>query len=71
MQTRLSPENTLEIKFDGTDWSDFIPEDKRAYSTQEYNEFMNILNVTACDNTGVELENVTDDWYDSNGQLKH
>ena len=45
MQTRLSPENTLEIKFDGTDWSDFIPEDKRAYSTQEYNELMTILNI--------------------------
>ena len=27
--------------------------------------------ITDCYNTGVELENVTDDWYDSNGQLKH
>ena len=23
------------------------------------------------DDTGVELEDVTDDWYDDNGQLKH
>ena len=64
-------DNTLSYRIEGTDWQDFIPEDKRAYSTQEYNEFMNILNVTACDNTGVELENVTDEWYDNNGQLKH
>ena len=45
MQTRLSPENTLEIKFDGTDWSDFTPEDKRAYSQKEYNELMTNLNI--------------------------
>ena len=26
----------LELKLDGCDWSDFIPEDKRAYSKDEY-----------------------------------
>ena len=28
----------LELKADGCDWSDFIPEDKRAYSKEEYKE---------------------------------
>tara|TARA_B100000508_G_scaffold138606_1_gene135040 strand:+ start:894 stop:1160 length:267 start_codon:yes stop_codon:yes gene_type:complete len=67
-------DNTLSYKIEGTDWQDFHPSDKRAYSTQEYNEFIHILNnnnVTGCFNTGVELENVTDEWYDNNGQLKH
>ena len=35
----------LELKLDGCDWSDFIPEDKRAYSKAEYNELMSLLNV--------------------------
>ena len=35
----------LEIRLDGCDWSDFIPEDKRAYSKAEYNELMSLLNV--------------------------
>ena len=35
----------LEIRSDGCDWSDFIPEDKRAYSKAEYNELMSLLNV--------------------------
>ena len=35
----------LEIKTDGCDWSDFIPEDKRAYSKEEYNELMSLLKV--------------------------
>ena len=35
----------LEIKLDGCDWSDFIPEDKRAYSELEYKELMTLLKV--------------------------
>ena len=35
----------LELKSDGCDWSDFIPEDKRAYSEPEYNELMSLLKV--------------------------
>ena len=35
----------LELKPDGCDWSDFIPEDKRAYSKAEYKELMSLLKV--------------------------
>ena len=35
----------LELKSDGCDWSDFIPEDKRAYSKAEYKELMSLLKV--------------------------
>ena len=28
-----------EYKIEGTDWQDFIPEDKRAYSDYEYKEY--------------------------------
>ena len=35
----------LEIKTDGCDWSDFIPEDKRAYSEPEYKELMTLLEI--------------------------
>ena len=35
----------LELKPDGCDWSDFIPEDKRAYSSAEYKELMSLLKV--------------------------
>ena len=35
----------LELKLDGCDWSDFIPEDKRAYSKEEYRELMSLLKV--------------------------
>ena len=35
----------LELKLDGCDWSDFIPEDKRAYSKEEYKELMSLLKV--------------------------
>ena len=35
----------LEIKTDGCDWSDFIPEDKRAYSREEYKELMTLLEI--------------------------
>ena len=33
----------LEIRADGCDWSDFIPEDKRAYSDKEYKELITLL----------------------------
>ena len=35
----------LELKPDGCDWSDFIPEDKRAYSEPEYKELMTLLKI--------------------------
>ena len=35
----------LEIKADGCNWSDFIPEDKRAYSKEEYRELMALLKI--------------------------
>ena len=35
----------FELKSDGCDWSDFIPEDKRAYSEPEYKELMSLLKV--------------------------
>ena len=35
----------LELKLDGCDWSDFIPEDKRAYLEPEYKELMSLLKV--------------------------
>ena len=35
----------LELKPDGCDWSDFIPEDKRAYSEPEYKELMSLLKI--------------------------
>ena len=33
----------LSYKIEGTDWQDFILEDKRAYSTEEYAEFLSLL----------------------------
>jgi len=33
----------LEYKIDGTDWQDFVPEDRRAYSDYEYREFLSLL----------------------------
>ena len=33
----------LSYKIEGTDWQDFIPEDKRAYETYQYNELMLLL----------------------------
>tara|TARA_B100001109_G_scaffold21095_1_gene15115 strand:+ start:113 stop:295 length:183 start_codon:yes stop_codon:yes gene_type:complete len=33
----------LSYKTEGTDWQDFILEDKRAYSQQEYAEFLSLL----------------------------
>ena len=33
----------LSYRIEGTDWQDFIPEDKRAYSDYEYKEFVSLL----------------------------
>ena len=33
----------LSYKTEGTDWQDFILEDKRAYSTEEYAEFLSLF----------------------------
>jgi|TARA_B100000282_G_scaffold80554_1_gene55973 hypothetical protein len=33
----------LEYKIEGSDWQDFIPEDRRAYSEYEYREFLSLL----------------------------
>jgi len=41
----------LEIRPDGCDWSDFIPEDKRAYSKPEYDELISLLEVVRSEPT--------------------
>ena len=33
----------LEYKIEGTDWQDFVPEDKRAYEPYQYEEFLSLL----------------------------
>ena len=33
----------LSYRIEGTNWQDFIPEDKRAYSDYEYKEFVSLL----------------------------
>ena len=33
----------LSYRTEGTDWQDFILEDKRAYSKEEYAEFLSLL----------------------------
>ena len=35
----------LSYKIEGTDWQDFILEDKRAYSPEQYAEFLSLLEV--------------------------
>ena len=35
----------LSYRTEGTDWQDFILEDKSAYSTEEYAEFLSLLEV--------------------------
>tara|TARA_R100000353_G_scaffold88304_1_gene65520 strand:+ start:314 stop:496 length:183 start_codon:yes stop_codon:yes gene_type:complete len=35
--------NILSFRYDGTDWQDFVPNDRRAYSEAEYQEMMNLL----------------------------
>ena len=36
-------DGNLTYKIEGTDWQDFILEDKRAYSDYEYKEFVSLL----------------------------
>ena len=36
-------DGTLSYQIEGTDWQDFIVEDKRAYSDYEYKEFLSLL----------------------------
>jgi len=36
-------DGNLSYKIDGTDWQDFILEDKRSYSSEEYVEFLSLL----------------------------
>ena len=38
-------DGNLSYKIEGTDWQDFILEDKRAYSKEEYAEFLSLLEV--------------------------
>ena len=35
----------LSYKIEGTDWQDFILEDKRAYTNEQYAEFISLLGV--------------------------
>ena len=35
----------LSYKIEGTDWQDFILADKRAYSDEQYAEFLSLLEV--------------------------
>ena len=36
-------DNILSYRYDGTDWQDFIPNDRRAYSEVEHQEMMDLL----------------------------
>ena len=36
-------DNILSFRFEGTDWQDFVPNDKRAYSKAEHQEMMDLL----------------------------
>ena len=36
-------DGNLEYKIEGSDWQDFIPEDKRAYNDEVYAEFVSLL----------------------------
>ena len=36
-------DNILSFRYDGTDWQDFVPNDKRSYSEAEYQEMLNLL----------------------------
>ena len=38
-------DGNLSYKIEGTDWQDFILEDKRAYTDEEYAEFLSLLEV--------------------------
>jgi len=36
-------DNILSLRYDGTDWQDFVPNDRRAYSEAEHQEMMDLL----------------------------
>ena len=36
-------DNILSFRFEGTDWQDFVPNDRRAYSEAEHSEMMDLL----------------------------
>ena len=36
-------DNILSFRYDGTDWQDFAPNDRRAYSEAEHQEMMDLL----------------------------
>ena len=51
----------LELKLDGCDWSDFIPEDKRAYSSAEYKELMTLLKIVKNEHLILSLPKLASD----------
>ena len=51
----------LELKLDGCDWSDFIPEDKRAYSEPEYKELMTLLKIVKNEHLILSLPKLASD----------
>lgn len=42
-QSTSSNQKILSFRIDGTDWQDFTPNDIRAYSPEQYQEMMNLL----------------------------
>ena len=36
-------DNILSFRYDGTDWQDFVPNDRRAYSEAEHQEMLDLL----------------------------
>ena len=42
-QSTSSNQRILSFRIDGTDWQDFIPIYKRAYSKEQYQEMMDLL----------------------------
>ena len=59
-QSRFNGIN-LELKLDGCDWSDFIPEDKRAYSEPEYKELMTLLKIVKNEHLILSLPKLASD----------
>ena len=51
----------LELKPDGCDWSDFIPEDKLAYSSAEYKELMTLLKIVKNEHLILSLPKLASD----------
>ena len=42
-QSISSNQKILSFRIDGTDWQDFVPNDRRAYSKAEHQEMMDLL----------------------------